>query len=184
MYVYYWGWKCYFQDFAFPYLLFLCRQCHRVMHSQPCHLFGVLPWYQHICFNPTCYPWEQWLEVQSFHSTGDLINHTRVSDPNKPVSIYFDVCAAIAKNTATWGYCGGLPGKGPIGYMTNMCPETTSLVSVCVHPMSSSTALIGAVWYGQLGRGKGLLPFSRKGKQPLTVLLHLQPCKFYDFQSQ
>jgi hypothetical protein len=38
-------------------------------------------------------------EVQSFTSIGKLINLTQVNDPNKPVSIYFDVCATIAKNT-------------------------------------------------------------------------------------
>jgi hypothetical protein len=47
---------------------------------------------QYICFNPICHPREQWLEVQSFINTGKLINHTQVTDPNKPVS-------AIAKNT-------------------------------------------------------------------------------------
>jgi hypothetical protein len=35
----------------------------------------------------------------NFTSTEKLINHTQVNDPNEPVSIYFDVCAAIAKNT-------------------------------------------------------------------------------------
>jgi hypothetical protein len=38
-------------------------------------------------------------EVQSFTSTGKLINYTQVKDPNKPVSIYFDECATIAKNS-------------------------------------------------------------------------------------
>jgi hypothetical protein len=54
---------------------------------------------QNIYFNPTYHPQEQWLEVQSFHNAGSLINYTRISDLNKPVSIYFDMCAAIAKNT-------------------------------------------------------------------------------------
>jgi hypothetical protein len=33
------------------------------------------------------------------HQTGKLINHTQVNDPNKPVSLYFDECGTIAKNT-------------------------------------------------------------------------------------
>jgi hypothetical protein len=44
---------------------------------------------------------------QSFTSTGKLINHTRVNDPNKPVSIYVDVCPAIAKNTGPGQLWGG-----------------------------------------------------------------------------
>jgi hypothetical protein len=44
-------------------------------------------------------PREQWLEVQIFSSSGKLVKPTQVNDPNKPVSIYFDVCATIAKNT-------------------------------------------------------------------------------------
>jgi hypothetical protein len=127
---------------------------------------------QHISFNPTCYPWEQWLEVQSFHSTGDLINHTRVSDPNKPVSIYFDVCAAIAKNTATWGYCGGLPGKGPIGYMTNMCPETTSLVSVCASYEQLYCPYWGCVVWATWQR-KGATALLQKGEATSNCALAL-----------
>jgi hypothetical protein len=38
-------------------------------------------------------------EVQSFTSSGKLVNCTQVNDPNKPVSIDFDACDAIAKNT-------------------------------------------------------------------------------------
>jgi hypothetical protein len=46
--------------------------------------------------------------------------------------------------------------------------------------MSSSTALIGTVWYGQLGRERGLLLLSRKGKKPLTELfLTFRFFKFY-----
>jgi hypothetical protein len=53
---------------------------------------------QYICFNPIYHSQEQWLEAQSFTSIGNLINHTQDNDPNKPVSIYFDVCATIAEN--------------------------------------------------------------------------------------
>jgi hypothetical protein len=54
---------------------------------------------QYICINPIFCPWEQWIEAQYFTSNGKLINHSQVNDPNKPVSIYFDVCAPIAQNT-------------------------------------------------------------------------------------
>jgi hypothetical protein len=55
---------------------------------------------QHVCFNPTYSPWEQWLEVQRFDSAvwggiRDFINHTQLFNPDKPVSVFFDVCAAI-----------------------------------------------------------------------------------------
>jgi hypothetical protein len=35
----------------------------------------------------------------NFDNIGKLDNCTLVNDPNKPVSIYFDVCAVIAMNT-------------------------------------------------------------------------------------
>jgi hypothetical protein len=69
---------------------------------------------QHICFNSTYCPQDQWLEVRSFHNTGDLIDCTKVSDYNKPVPLYFDVCAVIAKTTTIWGHCGSLAWEGPI----------------------------------------------------------------------
>jgi hypothetical protein len=50
---------------------------------------------QHICFNPTYHPQEQWLEVWSIHNLENLINHTQVFNPDKPVSMFFDACAAI-----------------------------------------------------------------------------------------
>jgi hypothetical protein len=37
--------------------------------------------------------------VWIFTSTGKLINHIWINEPNKPVSIYFNSCATIAKNT-------------------------------------------------------------------------------------
>jgi hypothetical protein len=61
----------------------------------------------YISFNPIYCPWEQWLEVQSFTNTEKLVNHTQVNDPNKPMSIYFELCATIAKNTGPWGNCWG-----------------------------------------------------------------------------
>jgi hypothetical protein len=93
---------------------------------------------QHTCFNPTYYPREQWLKVRSFHSAGDLINHTRVSDPNKPVSIYFDVSATTAKSPSTWvrmgSNCGNLAWEKTRTYRLDdkyMHLETTSWVSSC-----------------------------------------------------
>jgi hypothetical protein len=35
----------------------------------------------------------------------DLINHTQVFNPNKPVSVFFDVCTAIGQDSRG---CGGL----------------------------------------------------------------------------
>jgi hypothetical protein len=63
---------------------------------------------QYICFNPIYRHQEQWLEVGSFTSIGKLVNRTQGIDPNKPVSMYYDMCAAIAENTRPSGNCGGL----------------------------------------------------------------------------
>jgi type IV secretory pathway component VirB8 len=40
---------------------------------------------QYIYFNPIYHPQKQRLEVQSLTSSGKLISHTQVNDPNKPV---------------------------------------------------------------------------------------------------
>jgi hypothetical protein len=39
------------------------------------------------------------VEIQSFTSTGELISRTQVYNPKRPISICFDVCTIIAKNT-------------------------------------------------------------------------------------
>jgi hypothetical protein len=52
-----------------------------------------------ICFNLIYCPLEQWLGVRSITSTGKLISQTQVYNPKRPVSVYFDVCTVIAKNT-------------------------------------------------------------------------------------
>jgi hypothetical protein len=57
---------------------------------------------QHICFNPTYCPWEQWLETRSVCNPGNLISCTQVFSPDKPVSMLFDACMAIDQ-----GGCGG-----------------------------------------------------------------------------
>jgi hypothetical protein len=50
---------------------------------------------QYTCFNPTYHPVEQWLELRSGHLTGNIVTRTQVFDPDKPVSLLFDACAAI-----------------------------------------------------------------------------------------
>jgi hypothetical protein len=47
------------------------------------------------CFNPTYCPVEKWLELRNGHLTGNIVTHTQVIDPGKPVSLLFDACAAI-----------------------------------------------------------------------------------------
>jgi hypothetical protein len=47
---------------------------------------------QYTCFNLIYLPQEQWLEVQSLTSIGNIVDHTEFNDPNNPVSINFDVC--------------------------------------------------------------------------------------------
>jgi hypothetical protein len=47
--------------------------------------------------------------------------------------------------------------------------------------MKNSTALIGTVWYGQLGREKGPSPFSREGKQQLLPFsISVNPTESWD----
>jgi hypothetical protein len=86
---------------------------------------------QHICFNPTHHPQEQWLEIWSVHSPGNLVSRTQVFNPDKPVSMFFEACVAIDQ-----GGCGGIGcGCGCVGlaweraYMSNdkyMCKGDTS----------------------------------------------------------
>jgi hypothetical protein len=64
--------------------------------------------HQYICFNPTYHPWEQWLEVQRFDGMiwgeiRDFINCAQVFNPNKPVSVFFDVCAATGQGGREYG---------------------------------------------------------------------------------
>jgi hypothetical protein len=58
---------------------------------------------QHICFNPTYRPQEQWLEIRSVCNPGNLISHTQVFSTVEPVSVFFDACAVIDQ-----GSCGGI----------------------------------------------------------------------------
>jgi hypothetical protein len=57
---------------------------------------------QHICFNPTYLPREQWLEIRSICNPGSLVSCTQMFSPDKPVSMLFNACAAIER-----GGCGG-----------------------------------------------------------------------------
>jgi hypothetical protein len=50
---------------------------------------------QFTCFNPTYRPVEQWLELRSGPLAGNIVTQTQVFDPEKPVSLLFDACAAI-----------------------------------------------------------------------------------------
>jgi hypothetical protein len=58
---------------------------------------------QHICFNPTYLPREQWLEIRSVRNPENLASLIQVFNPDKPVSVFFDACVAIDK-----GGCGGV----------------------------------------------------------------------------
>jgi hypothetical protein len=44
---------------------------------------------QHICFNSTYCPQDQWLEIKSIHNPGNLVSCTQVFSPDKPVSMFF-----------------------------------------------------------------------------------------------
>jgi hypothetical protein len=51
----------------------------------------------------------QWLEFRSGHLAGNTVTQTEVFNPEKPVSLLFDACAAIDKLCGvTGGVCGGL----------------------------------------------------------------------------
>jgi hypothetical protein len=57
---------------------------------------------QHISFNTTYCPWEQWLAIRSVPDPGNLISHTQVFSPDKSASMLFDACVTIDQ-----GGCGG-----------------------------------------------------------------------------
>jgi hypothetical protein len=60
---------------------------------------------QHICFNLTYNPQEQWLVIRSIRNPGNFVSRTQVFSPDKPVSILFNARAAIDQD-----------GYGGIGY--------------------------------------------------------------------
>jgi hypothetical protein len=49
---------------------------------------------------------EQWLEIRSICNPGHLISHIQVFSPDKPVSMLFDACVAIAKEGFGGTGCG------------------------------------------------------------------------------
>jgi hypothetical protein len=68
---------------------------------------------QYTCFNPTYHPVEQWLKLRSGCLTGNIVACTQVFNPDKPVSLLFDSCAAINKG---YRLCGGKAcGYGGLG---------------------------------------------------------------------
>jgi hypothetical protein len=55
---------------------------------------------------------EQWLELRSGYLAGNIVTHTQVFDPEKPVSLLFDACVTIDKLCeGTDCGCGGLGWK-------------------------------------------------------------------------
>jgi hypothetical protein len=60
---------------------------------------------QHIRFNPTCCPQEQWSEAWRCDGAmgggefRDGINCPQVFNPNKPVLVFFDICLAIGQDS-------------------------------------------------------------------------------------
>jgi hypothetical protein len=100
--------------------------------------------YQHICFNPTYHPQEQWLEIRSV---------CQVFSPDKPVSLLFDACAAIDRGGCggTGCGCGGLARER--AYTSNdkcMCGETTLAMWWCGFLLLS---LLGLCFIGHMAEG-------------------------------
>jgi hypothetical protein len=82
------------------------------------------------------------VRVRSVHNSGNLVSHTLVFSPDKPVSVLFDACVAIDQ-----GGCGGIGcGCGGLAWeractyndkyihiyvyiytMTSICAEETTL---------------------------------------------------------
>jgi hypothetical protein len=108
---------------------------------------------QHICFNPTYHPWEQWLEIRSIHNPGNLIGHTQMFSPDKPMSMLFDTCAATDKGGCGGTGCGCRGLTWEIAYMSKdkyMCQETP-LGHVMMRVLIS--VLTGVVFVGHMAEG-------------------------------
>jgi hypothetical protein len=122
---------------------------------------------QHICFNPTYCPWEQWLEVQRFDSATwrvirDLINHIQVFNTDNPVSVFFDVCTAIGQDS---GGCGGLAWeRASMSNDKRMCQGGWPCDDAGWHYL-----LTGVVFHGLPGRWQNTQPPFAKGQLPQTV---------------
>jgi hypothetical protein len=131
------------------------------------HLFGD----QHICFNPTYHPHEQWLEVWSILNPGNLVSHTQVFNPDKPVLMLFDAYAAIDQ-----GGCGGIGcGYGGLAweraYTSNDKCMWWGDNSWPRDDMVPIIVLIGVVFHGPHGKRQNMQPSFTRGQLPLTLLL-------------
>jgi hypothetical protein len=118
---------------------------------------------QYICFNPIYCPQEQWLEVQSFTSTRELISW--VYNSKIPIPIYYDVCIVIAKTLSinlrvleipaeAW------PGRKLICQMISTCAGETTLGHVVMQAVT--TTHTGVVFHGLPGKRQNPSPFFRK----------------------
>jgi hypothetical protein len=136
---------------------------------------------QCICFNPIYCSWEQWREVQSFQ----LINHTWVSDSNKPVSVLW----CVSRNS--WKHRAWAPGGASLGKDLRLndkyiCPKDNSGTYSCVYYKQ----LYCPCWVmkgGQLSlKGRSIphiqLPlFYKKGSNPDCTLAACSPVNFTIF---
>jgi hypothetical protein len=124
---------------------------------------------QHICFNPTYHPQEQWLEIRSVCHPGNIVSHTQVFSPDKPVSVLFDACAAIDK-----AGCGGIHyGCGDLSwkraYTSNdKCMCWGDISWPCDDVGSYYCPYWGCVSWATWQRDKYTASFTR-GKLPLTA---------------
>jgi hypothetical protein len=145
---------------------------------------------QYICFNPIYCPQEQWLVVQIFSSSGKLVKPTQVNDPNKPVSIYFNVCTAIAENSGHWGNCGGIAWERTCKLNNKyICPKDDSETSGCAYYEQLHCPYWGcerwATWLkGEVHTSHETAAPLEKGKQPRLHSWCLYPCIFHYFQPQ
>jgi hypothetical protein len=122
-----------------------------------------------ICFNPTYCLREQWLEIRSICYPGNLISHTQMFSPDKPVSMLFDACAAIDKG----GHAGTSCGCGSLtwerAYTSNdkyMCWGDNSW------PCDGVDSYYCPYWScvsWTHGRGLGTQPSFTRGQLPLTA---------------
>jgi hypothetical protein len=95
-----------------------------------------------------------------------------VFDPDKPVSLLFDACAAIDKGYRLCGGtacgCGGWLEKEPLHQMKNICARETTLGHVMMRVIIFF--LIGVVFHGPHGTGLTTQPFFKRALLPLTAI--------------
>jgi hypothetical protein len=71
-----------------------------------------------------------WWIQGAISATLTVVGVDKIIKVYKPVSIYFDVCATIAKNTTIWGHCGSLVWER--AYILNdkyICPKNNPRIS-------------------------------------------------------